>query len=92
MVHWFQWYDWSQTEKDVNPMVLLVNMHLIKGTYITGQFPIVHWYQWYDWYQQKMPFQWFYCCKTSSLLHQAETRYNSYELELPCTQLDHIRK
>ena len=62
-------------EKDVIPMVLLVNMHLIKGTYITGQFPMVHWYQWYDWYQQKMmPFQWFYWCKTGSLLHQVKTR------------------
>ena len=58
-------------EKDVIPMVRLVNMHLIKGTYITRQFPMV---QWYDWYQQKMmPFQWFYWCKTSSLLHQVET-------------------
>ena len=67
-------------EKDVIPMVLLVNMHLIKGTYITRQFPMVRWYQWYDWYQQKMlPFQWFYWCKTSSLLHQVETRYNYHE-------------
>ena len=62
-------------EKHPIPMVLLVNMHLIKGTYITGQFPMVHWYQWYDWYQKKMmPFEWFYWCKTSSLLHQVETR------------------
>ena len=41
---------------------------------------MVHWYQWYDWYQWKMmPFQWFYWCKTSSLLHQVKARYNSYE-------------
>ena len=33
-------------EKDLIPMVLLVNMHLIKGNYITGQFPMVHWYRW----------------------------------------------
>ena len=48
-------------ENDVIPMVLLVNMHLIKGTCVI--FPggvagyrailIVHWYQWFDWYQQK---------------------------------------
>ena len=56
-------------EKDVIPMVLLVNMHLIRGTLII--FPcdlagnraisMVHWYQWYDWYQWKSTlFQWFY--------------------------------
>ena len=41
------------TEKDVIPMVLLVNMHLIKGTLIIfpcdlagyGAIPMVHWYQ-----------------------------------------------
>ena len=46
-------------EKDVIPMVLLVNMHLIKGTLIIfpcdlagyRAIPMVHWYQWYDWYQ-----------------------------------------
>ena len=56
-------------ETDVIPMVLLVNMHLIKGTQIIfpcdlagyRAIPMVHWYQWYDWYQQKlMSFQWFY--------------------------------
>ena len=82
-------------------MVLLVNMHLIKGTYITGKFPMVHWYQWYDWYQEKMmPFQWFYWCKTSSLLHQVRvfsigtnrTIGTNGPLELPCTQLDHMGK
>ena len=66
-------------EKGVISMVLLVNMHLIKGTLIIfpcdlagyRAIPMVHWYQWYDWYQWKMmPFQWFYWCKTSSLLHQ----------------------
>ena len=70
-------------EKDVIPMVLLVNMHLINGTLIIfpcdlagyRAIPMVHWYQWYDWYQWKMmPFQWFYWCKTSSLLHQVKTR------------------
>ena len=70
-------------EKDVIPMGLLVNMHLIKGTLIIfpcdlagyRAIPMVHWYQWYDWYQWKMmPFQWFYWCKTSSLLHQVKTR------------------
>ena len=50
-------------ETDVIPMVLLVNMHLIKGTQII--FPcdlagyrailMVHWYQ-----QKLMSFQWFY--------------------------------
>ena len=46
-------------EKDVIPMVLLVSMHLIKGTLIIfacdlaghREIPMVHWYQWYDWYQ-----------------------------------------
>ena len=46
-------------ENDVIPVVLLVNMHLIKGTYIIFScslagyraIPVVHWYQWYDWYQ-----------------------------------------
>ena len=46
-------------EKDVIPMVLLVNMHLIRGTLIifpcdlagNRAIPMVHWYQWYDWYQ-----------------------------------------
>ena len=41
-------------EKDVIPMVLLVNMHLIKGTLIIfpcdlagyRAIPMVHWYQW----------------------------------------------
>ena len=56
-------------EKDVIPMVLLVNMHLIKGTLIIfpcdlagyRAIPMVHWYQWYDWYQWKSTlFQWFY--------------------------------
>ena len=70
-------------EKGVIPMVLLVNMHLIKGTLIIfpcdlagyRAIPMVHWYQWYDWYQWKMmPFQWFYWSKTSSPLHQVETR------------------
>ena len=70
-------------EKDVIPMVLMVNMHIIKGTLIIfpcdlagyRAIPMVHWYQWYDWYQWKMmPFQWFYWCKTSSLLHQVKTR------------------
>ena len=64
-------------EKGVIPMVLLVNMHLIKGTLIIfpcdlawyRAIPMVHWYQW-----KMMPFQWFYWCKTSSLLHQVETR------------------
>ena len=45
-------------EKDVIPMVLLVNMHLIKGTLIIfpcdlagyRAIPMVYWYQWYDWY------------------------------------------
>ena len=49
-------------EKEVIAMVLLVNMHLIRGTYIIFQcdlagyraIPMVHWYQWYDWYQKKM--------------------------------------
>ena len=56
-------------EKHPIPMVLLVNMHLIKGTYIIfpcdlvgyRAIPMVHWYQWYDWYQWKSTlFQWFY--------------------------------
>ena len=56
-------------EKDVIPMGLLVNMHLIKGTLIIfpcdlagyRAIPMVHWYQWYDWYQWKSTlFQWFY--------------------------------
>ena len=56
-------------EKDVIPMVLLVNMHLIKGTLIVfpcdlagyRAIPMVYWYQWYDWYQWKSTlFQWFY--------------------------------
>ena len=56
-------------EKDVIPVVLLVNMHLIKGTLIIfpcdqagyRAIPMVHWYQWYDWYQWKSTlFQWFY--------------------------------
>ena len=56
-------------EKDVIPMVLLVNMHLIKGTLIIfpcdlagyRAIPMVHWYQWDDWYQWKSTlFQWFY--------------------------------
>ena len=56
-------------EKDIIPMVLLVNMHLIKGTLIIfscglagyGAIPMVHWYQWYDWYQWKSTlFQWLY--------------------------------
>ena len=46
-------------ENDVVSMVLLVNMHLIKGTYIIfscglagyREIPMVRWYQWYDWYQ-----------------------------------------
>ena len=46
-------------ENDVIPVVLLVNVRLIKGTSIifpcdlAGYRPIamVHWYQWYDWYQ-----------------------------------------
>ena len=46
-------------ENDVIPMFLLVNMHLIKGTYIIFScglagymaIPTVHWYQWFDWYQ-----------------------------------------
>ena len=55
--------------KDVIPMVLLVNMHLIKGTLIIFPWdlagyrviPMVHWYQWCDWYQWKSTlFQWFY--------------------------------
>ena len=45
-------------QKDVIPMVLLVNMHLIKGTKIIfacdlagyRAIPMVRWYQWYDWY------------------------------------------
>ena len=49
-------------EKHPIPMVLLVNMHLIKGTLIIFSCDLagyrailmVHWYQWYDWYQQKM--------------------------------------
>ena len=32
-------------EKNVIPMVLLVNMHLIKGTSIIFSIPMVHWYQ-----------------------------------------------
>ena len=32
-------------EKNVIPMVLLVNMHLIKGTSIIFPIPMVHWYQ-----------------------------------------------
>ena len=40
-------------------MVLLVDMHLIKGTLIIFSYDLagyraiqmVHWYQWYDWYQ-----------------------------------------
>ena len=56
-------------EKHPIPMVLLVHMHLIKGTYIIfpcdlvgyRAIPMVHWYQWYDWYQWKSTlFQWFY--------------------------------
>ena len=38
-------------EKAVIPMVLLVNMHLIKGTCDLAGYraiPMVHWYQWYD--------------------------------------------
>ena len=70
-------------ENGVIPVVLLVNMHLIKGTLIIfpcdlaeyRAIPMVQWYQWYDWDQWKMmSFQWFYSCKTSSLLHQVETR------------------
>ena len=46
-------------ENDAIPMVLLVHMHLIKGTYIIFScglagyraIPTVHWYQWFDWYQ-----------------------------------------
>ena len=42
-------------------MVLLANMHLIKGTLIIFScglagyraIPMVHWYQWYDWYLKK---------------------------------------
>ena len=49
-------------ENGVIPVVLLVNMHLIKGTLIIfpcdlagyRAIPMVHWYQWYDWYQWKM--------------------------------------
>ena len=45
-------------ENGVIPVVLLVNMHLIKGTLIIfpcdlagyRAIPMVHWYQWYDWY------------------------------------------
>ena len=45
--------------KDVIPMVLLVNMHLIMGTLLIFPWdlagyraiPMVHRYQWYDWYQ-----------------------------------------
>ena len=48
-------------ENDVIPMVLLVNMHLIEGTYyyfpcdLAGYRAIlmVHWYQWYDWKIEK---------------------------------------
>ena len=56
-------------ENGVIPVVLLVNMHLIKGTLIIfpcdlagyRAIPMVHWYQWYDWYQWKSTlFQWFY--------------------------------
>ena len=35
-------------EKDVIPMVTLVNIQLIKGTLITFPIPMVRWYQWYD--------------------------------------------
>ena len=46
-------------EKHPIPMVLLVTMHLIRGTQIIlscgvagyRAIPMVHWYQWYDWYQ-----------------------------------------
>ena len=45
-------------ENDVIPMVLVVNMYLIKRTSIIlscdlaryRAIPMVHWYQWYDWY------------------------------------------
>ena len=51
-------------EKDVIPVVLSVNMHLIKGTLIIfpcdlagyRAIPMVHWYQWYVWYQWKTPY------------------------------------
>ena len=49
-------------ENDVIPMLLLVNMYLIKRTLIIfpcdldlagyRAIPMVHWYQWYDWYQR----------------------------------------
>ena len=46
-------------EKHPIPMVLLVNVHLIKGTLIIipwdlaryRAIPMVHWYLGYDWYQ-----------------------------------------
>ena len=45
-------------DNDVIPMVLLLNMHLIKGAWIilscgvAGYRAILmgHWYQWYNWY------------------------------------------
>ena len=56
-------------EKHINLMVLLVDMHLIKGALdyflcdLDGYkaIPMVHWYQWYDWYQEKTTsFKWLY--------------------------------
>ena len=56
-LHWYQWYNLLvPIENDVIPVVLLVNMHLIKGTWIIfscglAGYSAIPMVQRYDWYQ-----------------------------------------